>query len=205
MSTALICATVPHVARAVKPSLGRRPGATTARCGALARSRPSADPDRRRRAVRRARLRRHLARRIAERAGSTRARSTRSSRRRSRLLSRLVDVAIVGDQAAVPVAGRSWALGAFDGADRRERVGAFAAAVRRVMESAGAGSVPPPRPPPPTPKPPRSGASDRPGGSRTQPASSPPSPTPPSSDPTGHGTRRRRPCGSSRLRRPSCR
>ena len=30
-----------------------------------------------------------------------------------RLLSRLVDVAMVGDQDAVPVAGRSWALDAF--------------------------------------------------------------------------------------------
>jgi len=55
-----------------------------------------------------------------------------------RLLSRLVDVAMVGDQAAVPVAGRSWALDAFTAPTGTERVGAFAAAIRRVMQSAGA-------------------------------------------------------------------
>lgn len=55
-----------------------------------------------------------------------------------RLLSRLVDVAMVGDQDAVPVAGRPWALDAFEAATGGERVEAFAAAIRRVMESAGA-------------------------------------------------------------------
>ena len=55
-----------------------------------------------------------------------------------RLLSRLVDVSMVGDQDAVPVAGRSWALDAFEAPTGVERVGAFAAAVRRVMQSAGA-------------------------------------------------------------------
>lgn len=55
-----------------------------------------------------------------------------------RLLSRLVDVAMVGDQEAVPVAGRSWMLDAFNALTGVERVAAFAAAIRRVMESAGA-------------------------------------------------------------------
>jgi AcrR family transcriptional regulator len=54
------------------------------------------------------------------------------------LLSRLVDVAMVGDQASVPVAERSWALDAFTAPTGSERTGAFAAAVRRVMQSAGA-------------------------------------------------------------------
>ena len=53
------------------------------------------------------------------------------------LLSRLVDVAMVGDQEAVPVADRPWAAAAFDAATGRERVRAFATAIRRVMESAG--------------------------------------------------------------------
>ncbi len=55
-----------------------------------------------------------------------------------RLLSRLVDVSMVGDQDAVPVAGRSWALDAFEAPTGVERVGAFAAAIRQVMQSAGA-------------------------------------------------------------------
>jgi AcrR family transcriptional regulator len=55
-----------------------------------------------------------------------------------RLLSRLVDVAMVGDQEAVPVAGRSWALDAFEAPTGVERIGAFAAAIRRMMQSAGA-------------------------------------------------------------------
>ena len=54
-----------------------------------------------------------------------------------RLLSRLVDVSMVGDQDAGPVAGRSWALDAFEAPTGVERVGAFAAAIRRVMQSAG--------------------------------------------------------------------
>jgi AcrR family transcriptional regulator len=53
------------------------------------------------------------------------------------LLSRLVDVAIVGDQEAVPVADRSWAADAFGAATGSERVEAFAAVVRHVMASAG--------------------------------------------------------------------
>lgn len=55
-----------------------------------------------------------------------------------RLLSRLVDVSMVGDQSAVPVARRSWALDAFQAPTGVERVAAFAAATRRVMQSAGA-------------------------------------------------------------------
>jgi len=54
-----------------------------------------------------------------------------------RLLSRLVDVSMVGDQEAVPVAGRSWALDAFSAETGAERVTTFAGAIRRVMESAG--------------------------------------------------------------------
>jgi TetR/AcrR family transcriptional regulator, regulator of autoinduction and epiphytic fitness len=55
-----------------------------------------------------------------------------------RLLSRLVDVSMVGDQDAVPVVGRPWALDAFEAPTGVERIGAFATAIRRVMESAGA-------------------------------------------------------------------
>ena len=53
------------------------------------------------------------------------------------LLSRLVDVAVVGDQEAVPVVDRAWAADAFGAATGRERVRAFAAAVRHVMASGG--------------------------------------------------------------------
>lgn len=54
------------------------------------------------------------------------------------LLGRLVDVAVVGDQDTVPVAERSWAREAFEAPTGAERVAAFAAAIRRVMASAGA-------------------------------------------------------------------
>ncbi len=53
------------------------------------------------------------------------------------LLSRLVDIAIVGDQDAVPVADRSWAAAAFGADTGSERVHAFAAVIRHVMASAG--------------------------------------------------------------------
>ena len=53
------------------------------------------------------------------------------------LLSRLVDVAIVGDLAEVAVSDRSWAAGAFEAETGTERVKVFAAVIRRVMESAG--------------------------------------------------------------------
>lgn len=53
------------------------------------------------------------------------------------LLSRLVDIAIVGDQEAVPVAARSWAVDAFGADTGSERVDAFATVVRHVMASAG--------------------------------------------------------------------
>jgi len=53
------------------------------------------------------------------------------------LLSRLVDVAMVGDQEAIPVMERPWAIAAFDAPTAAERTSAFAAAVRRVMERAG--------------------------------------------------------------------
>jgi AcrR family transcriptional regulator len=53
------------------------------------------------------------------------------------LLSRLVDIAIVGDQEAVPVAARSWAVDAFGADTGSERVHAFATLVRHVMASAG--------------------------------------------------------------------
>ena len=54
-----------------------------------------------------------------------------------RLLSRLVDVAMVGDQDAIPVAERSWAATAFNASTGRQRVRAYAAVIGRVMRSAG--------------------------------------------------------------------
>jgi AcrR family transcriptional regulator len=54
-----------------------------------------------------------------------------------RLLSRLVDVSIVEDQADVAVSERPWAAGAFDAETGDERIRVFAAVIRRVMESAG--------------------------------------------------------------------
>jgi AcrR family transcriptional regulator len=53
------------------------------------------------------------------------------------LLSRLVDVSIVGDHADIAVSERPWAAGAFDGDTGAERVRVFASVSRRVMESAG--------------------------------------------------------------------
>jgi len=53
------------------------------------------------------------------------------------LLSRFVDVAMVGDQDAVPVAERPWAAGAFDAPTGAERARAFASTARQVMERAG--------------------------------------------------------------------
>lgn len=53
------------------------------------------------------------------------------------LLSRLVDVAMVGDQDDVPVIGRSWAARAFDAPTPAERVAAFASTIRHIMERAG--------------------------------------------------------------------
>ncbi len=53
------------------------------------------------------------------------------------LLSRLVDVAIVGDQDPVAVADRSWAADAFGADSGAERIRAFAAVVGQVMASAG--------------------------------------------------------------------
>lgn len=53
------------------------------------------------------------------------------------LLSRLVDVAIVGDQTAIPVAARAWAEAAYRAPTGRARVRAYAATIRRVMETAG--------------------------------------------------------------------
>jgi AcrR family transcriptional regulator len=53
------------------------------------------------------------------------------------LLSRLVDVAIVGDQDAIPVAARAWAQAAYTAPTGRARAHAYAASTRRVMESAG--------------------------------------------------------------------
>lgn len=53
------------------------------------------------------------------------------------LLSRLVDVAMVGDQEAVPVAGRPWTAAAFGALTGRERVRAYAGAMRQLMASAG--------------------------------------------------------------------
>jgi AcrR family transcriptional regulator len=54
------------------------------------------------------------------------------------VLSRLVDVTMVGDQEAVPVMDRPWAITALEAPTAAERTSAFAAAIRRVMERAGA-------------------------------------------------------------------
>lgn len=53
------------------------------------------------------------------------------------LLSRLVDVAMVGDQDAVPVMMRPWAAQAFEAPTSAERVTAFASISRHIMERAG--------------------------------------------------------------------
>jgi AcrR family transcriptional regulator len=53
------------------------------------------------------------------------------------LLSRLVDVAMVGDQRAIPVAERAWTDAAYTAPTGPDRMRAFAAAIRRIMESAG--------------------------------------------------------------------
>ena len=55
---------------------------------------------------------------VAERAGVNARTVYKVFGTKVRLLSRLVDVAIVGDQEAVPVAERSWAAAAFDAASR---------------------------------------------------------------------------------------
>jgi AcrR family transcriptional regulator len=54
------------------------------------------------------------------------------------LLSRLVDVTMVGDQEAIPVMERPWATAAFDAPTAAERTSAFASACRSIMERAGA-------------------------------------------------------------------
>jgi AcrR family transcriptional regulator len=74
---------------------------------------------------------------IAERAGVNTRTLYKVFETKVRLLSRLVDIAMVGDQAAVAVSERPWAAEAFDAETGDERVRIFAAAVRRVMESAG--------------------------------------------------------------------
>lgn len=74
---------------------------------------------------------------IAERAGVNARTVYKIFDTKVRLLSRLVDVAIVGDQTDVAVAQRAWASAAFDAETGHERVHAFAAVIRRIMESAG--------------------------------------------------------------------
>jgi AcrR family transcriptional regulator len=74
---------------------------------------------------------------VAERAGVNARTVYKVFGSKVRLLSRFVDVAIVGDQEAIPVAERSWAEAAFNARTGRERVRAYAAAIRRVMSSAG--------------------------------------------------------------------
>jgi AcrR family transcriptional regulator len=74
---------------------------------------------------------------VAERAGVNARTVYKVFGTKVRLLSRFVDVAIVGDQEAIPVAERSWAEAAFNARTGRERVRAYAAAIRRVMSSAG--------------------------------------------------------------------
>jgi AcrR family transcriptional regulator len=74
---------------------------------------------------------------VAERAGVNARTVYKVFGTKVRLLSRFVDVAIVGDQEAIPVAERSWAEAAFNARTGRERVRAYAATIRRVMSSAG--------------------------------------------------------------------
>jgi AcrR family transcriptional regulator len=74
---------------------------------------------------------------IAERAGINARTLYKVFDSKAALLSRLVDVAIVGDHADIAVAERPWAAGAFDGESGAERVRTFAAVTRRIMESAG--------------------------------------------------------------------
>ena len=54
------------------------------------------------------------------------------------LFKRVVDVAIVGDTEPVDVLGREWAQAAFTAATRTERIAAFAAMGRQIMQRAGA-------------------------------------------------------------------
>jgi AcrR family transcriptional regulator len=74
---------------------------------------------------------------IAERAGINARTLYKVFDSKVALLSRLVDVSIVGDHADIAVAERPWAAGAFDSESGAERVRGFAAVSRRVMESAG--------------------------------------------------------------------
>ena len=74
---------------------------------------------------------------IAERAGVNARTMYKVFGSKVRLLSRLVDVAMVGDQDAVAVSDREWAIEAFDAPSGRRRTRAFAAVVRRLMDSAG--------------------------------------------------------------------
>lgn len=53
------------------------------------------------------------------------------------LLSRLVDVTMVGDQEAIPVMERPWATAALEAPTASQRVSAFATVIRRVMGRAG--------------------------------------------------------------------
>jgi AcrR family transcriptional regulator len=54
------------------------------------------------------------------------------------LFKRVVDVAIVGDTEPVDVLGREWAQAAFTAATRTERIAAFGAMGRQIMQRAGA-------------------------------------------------------------------
>ena len=74
---------------------------------------------------------------IAEQAGINARTLYKVFETKVQLLSRLVDVSIVGDQADVAVSERDWSVGAFHGETGAERVRVFAAVIRRVMESAG--------------------------------------------------------------------
>src|SRR4051812_507787 len=137
MVDALIQATVPHVARSVKPSPQnpRRYDSPIRRARALeteTRILEAADAL----FAERGYVGTSLAA-IAARAGINARTLYKVFDSKVVLLSRLVDVSIVGDHAAVAVAERPWAAAAFDGGTGEERVRAFASAVRRVMETAG--------------------------------------------------------------------
>jgi len=137
MTAALTRATVPQVARAVKPSAqkARRYDSPIRRARALeteTRILEAAEAL----FAERGYVATSLAA-IAEQAGINARTLYKVFETKVELLSRLVDVSIVGDHADVAVSEREWAVGAFHGENGAERVRVFAAVIRRVMESAG--------------------------------------------------------------------
>jgi len=137
MIAARIQATVPHVARAVKPS----PQKPRSYDSPIRRARALETETRILEAAaalfaERGYVGTSLAA-IAEQAGINARTLYKVFETKVRLLSRLVDVSMVGDHADVAVSEREWSMGAFQGETGTERVRVLAAVIRRVMESAG--------------------------------------------------------------------